>query len=100
MNGIKFKMKDGSCDYYDPLNTNDLSETNTHYTLNMTYLYDIPKDEVEYFEWYDLCEDCGHDIFDDGCRRCTSERELEQLKKKRLNYDCINCIIYSLCFNI
>ena len=39
--GIKFKMKDESTDYYDPLNQNDLSETDNHYILNMTYVYDI-----------------------------------------------------------
>jgi len=82
MKGIKFKMKDGSWDYYDPLNQSDFSETDTHYVLDMIYLYDIPKSEVEYFEWYDLCEECGHELFDDGCRRCISERELQQLKNE------------------
>ncbi len=75
--GIKFKMKDESTDYYDPLNQNDLSETDNHYILNMTYIYDIPKEDVEYFEWYELCEDCGYELLEDSCRNCAEKEELK-----------------------
>ena len=75
--GIKFKMKEGSTDYYDPLNQNDLSETDNHYILNMTYIYDIPKEDVEYFEWYELCEDCGYELLEDSCRNCAEKEELK-----------------------
>ena len=73
--GIKFKMKDATNDYYDPLNQNDLSETDSHYILNMTYIYEIPKEEVESFEWYKVCEDCGYEVFEDGCRNCVEKEE-------------------------
>lgn len=66
MKGIKFKMKDGSFDYYDPLEEYDFKESDNFYTLHMAYLYDIPKEEVEYYEWYDVCEKCGYE----SCRNC------------------------------
>lgn len=73
MKGIKFKLKEGAWDYYDPLNQDDLSETETHYVLNMTYLYDIPKKDVDFYEWYDVCDDCGYEINDVSCRRCAKD---------------------------
>lgn len=77
--GIKFKMKDGSTDYYDPINQNDLSETDNHYILNMSYVYDIAKNEVESFEWYELCDDCGYELFEGSCRNCADKEELKNL---------------------
>ena len=79
MQGIKFKMKDGTWDYYDPLNQSDFSETETDYLLDMTYKYEIAKNEVDFYEWYELCNDCGHEVFEEGCRRCFSEKELKEL---------------------
>ena len=80
MQGIKFKLKDGTWDYYDPLNINDFSETEFEYILDMTYKYEIPKEEVEYFERYDLCDECGYELEDNICSKCAEEKELEQLK--------------------
>lgn len=68
--GIKFYMKDGSIDYYDPLKESDLKECENHYELHMTYLYDIPKEEVDRYEWYSICEECGYEVYHDGCRNC------------------------------
>lgn len=80
MRGIKFKMKDGTFDYYDPLEEYDFQETNDAYVLDMNYLYEISKQDVEFYEWFDLCEDCGHELFYDGCRRCYMEKELNDLR--------------------
>jgi hypothetical protein len=77
--GIKFKMKDGTTGYYDPLVKDDLKETNNHYILNMAYIYDVPKEDVEYFEWYELCEICGYELFEEGCRNCAEKEELKNL---------------------
>lgn len=68
--GIKFTLKDQTVDYYDPLKKEDLEETETHYILNMTYTYKIPKNDVIRFDWYDLCDDCGYELYYDGCRNC------------------------------
>lgn len=68
--GIKFLLKNGECDYYDPLDHSDLQETETHYILNMTYKYEIPKKDVIKFEWFDICQECGYEIYYDGCRNC------------------------------
>lgn len=80
MKGIKFKMKDGTWDFYDPIEEDDFQEVSNAYILDMNYQYEIPKEEVDYFEWYDLCDDCGHEIYYDGCRRCYMEKELTKLK--------------------
>lgn len=66
-------MKDGSIDYYDPLKQSDFKELENHFELNMVYLYDIPKDEVDNYEWYDLCEDCGYEMQSDVCRKCLNK---------------------------
>lgn len=68
--GIKFILKDGTLDYYDPLNQEDLSETEDHYVLDMAYTYKIPKSSIIRFDWYDICQECGYEIYYDGCREC------------------------------
>lgn len=77
--GIKFKMKDGSTDYYDPLKKDDFQETSDAFVLGMNYLYEIPKSEVESFKWYDICDDCGYELFEEGCRNCAEKEELKNL---------------------
>lgn len=72
--GIKFKMKDGTWDYYDPIEEPDFQISQDAYVLDMNYLYEIPKEDVEYFEWYELCDDCGYEVFEEGCRNCADTR--------------------------
>ena len=71
--GIKFNMKDGTADYYDPLYIRDFSESDTDYILDMTYTYEIDKSEVIDFEWYNICDKCGHEVYSDGCRNCNTD---------------------------
>ena len=78
--GIKFKMKDGTFDYYDPLEEADFQITQDVYVLDLNYLYEMPKEEVEYFEWYDICEECVFELKEEKCERCAMEYELKQLK--------------------
>jgi hypothetical protein len=80
MRGIKFKMKDGTFDYYDPLEQEDFQETSDAYTLDMNYLYEIPKQDVEYYEWFDLCDDCGYELEYGSCGKCAEDKELNDLK--------------------
>lgn len=84
MRGIKFKMKDGTFDYYDPLNELDFQESDDAYVLDMNYLYEIPKEDVEYYEWFDLCDDCGYELEYGSCRKCTEDEELKQLKNDKM----------------
>ena len=78
--GIKFKMKDGTFDDYDPLEEDDFQESSDAYVLELNYLYEIPKEDVEYFEWYNICEECGFELKEEKCERCIMEYELKQLK--------------------
>jgi hypothetical protein len=78
--GIKFFMKDGTVDYYDPIEKDDFQESLDAFILDMNYLYEIPREEVESFEWYNICDDCGHELIKGDCNRCIFEVELKTLK--------------------
>lgn len=54
MEGIKFLMKDGTWDYYDPVREEDFVETEDKYVINMAYTYEIEKKDVVSWEWYKL----------------------------------------------
>jgi hypothetical protein len=75
--GIKFTLKNGTLDYYDTLNHTDLSETETHYILDMAYIYKIPKNDVIRFDWFEVCQECRYEIYYDGCRNCYINEELK-----------------------
>ena len=77
--GIKFFMKDGTVDYYDPLYKDDFQDSSDAFVLDLNYLYEIPKNEVESFEWYELCDDCGYELFEGSCRNCADKEELKNL---------------------
>jgi hypothetical protein len=62
MIGIEYTLKDGSKESYDPIRIDDISETDTHYVLNMIYRYEIPKNDVLSFRYYVLCNICKRDI--------------------------------------
>ena len=57
MKGVKFLMRDGSWDYYDPVREEDFKETEFEYILNMSYTYEIDKKDVVRWEWYELKEE-------------------------------------------
>ena len=80
--GIKFFMKDGTVDYYDPLRKSDFKDLKNHYELHMNYLYDIFKEEVIRYEWYNICDDCGYELTKGDCNKCISEAELKSLKEE------------------
>ena len=72
MQGIEFTLKDGTKDCYDPIDmATDFTETDTHYELNLTYDYHIPKSEVVSRRIYELCHTCKREIYEDGCHYCT-----------------------------
>lgn len=71
--GIKFNLKDGTADYYDPLYKEDFSEAEDEYRLNMSYTYEISKEIVESYEWYDICKECGYELEENKCWNCKIE---------------------------
>jgi len=66
--GIKFYLRDGSVEYYDPLIKEDLKETEEYYIFPiLAYEYEVYKDNVVKFEWFGLCPNCGYELYDEGC---------------------------------
>jgi hypothetical protein len=73
--GIHFFLKDGSNDWYDPIDKNDgIRENKDNYIVdNGCYVYEIEKEKVAKYEFYDICKICGHEIekIDNRiCHRC------------------------------
>lgn len=63
LQGIQFNNKDGSKDWYDPIDiSRDFSETETHYILTMSTKYEINKSLVDCYFTYDLCIQCGFEV--------------------------------------
>lgn len=60
--GIKFKMKDGTFEYYDPIKEDELTENDLYYILDMAYTYEVLKADVKYFEWYNMCPKCNYEL--------------------------------------
>ena len=76
---MEFIYKDGTSECYDPIS--DWAENQKEYSFYVGGTqYVIDKAEVESLREYDLCDDCGYELFEEGCRRCISEKELEDLK--------------------
>jgi len=75
--GKEFKYKDGTTEYYDPIE--DFVEIDGDYVFYIgKYKWEIPVEEVESIRDYDLCDKCGHELYYDGCRKCIMEEELKQ----------------------
>lgn len=63
MRGIKFKLKNGEVYYHDPVSNTDFSEDDKQYIIkNGIYTYEYPKDNIESYEWYDMCEKCEREL--------------------------------------
>lgn len=80
--GIEVIYKDGTKEYYDPI-----SDWISYETVYIFYVggnrYSIEKEEILALREYNLCEDCGYGLFEEGCRRCISEKELKAIKDDR-----------------
>jgi len=80
LKGIKFVLKSGQFDYYDPVEYDDgLQETETKYLVdNGFYKYEIMKSDIESYSWYDLCLKCQRGLDEDGnCHYCDDESEAQ-----------------------
>jgi hypothetical protein len=74
--GIEFIFKDDTKDRYDPVNIDtEFIITKKSYIINTIHRYEISKDRVKEFSFYDVCEYCGHQLFENLCclnSRCIS----------------------------
>jgi len=77
--GMEFIYKDGTNEYYDPISDWVENDVAYYFFVGGTQ-YVIDKVDVESLREYSLCDDCGYELFEEGCRRCISEKELEHLK--------------------
>lgn len=90
MNGIEFTYKDGSKESYDPIDMSvDFNQNQKEYILNMANEYIINKNDVQSYRIYDLCELCGHELYDTeirchtwGCKNNLDVDNQEQLKAR------------------
>lgn len=79
MKGIEFKYKDGTNEYYDPIN--DWNEDDLNYSFWIgRYEFGILKSDVLELREYPLCDVCGYEVYDEGCRKCAEEKELKLLR--------------------
>ena len=77
--GIEFYYRDGTCESYDPIN--DWKETKSMYSFWVGWHeWNILKSNVLELREYPLCDVCGYEVYDDGCRKCAEEKELKLLK--------------------
>lgn len=63
--GIAFEYKDGTKDWYDPVDENefDNNQTETEYHIdNGCYKYVVSKSNVVSMRKYKLCAGCGYEI--------------------------------------
>ena len=80
--GIEITYVDGMTEHFDPITDwNETEENFSFYIGGHTYTFNI--DDVVNIREYDLCDDCGYELYYDGCRRCYMEKELELIKKEQ-----------------
>lgn len=73
--GLRFKLKDGSDDCYDPLYyETDFTENETHYIIDSNCgEWTLLKEDVLSYEKYDLCPYCQHELYISGCANYNCE---------------------------
>lgn len=68
MIGLEFTFTDGSKEHFDPIDEQDITETETE--INFTR-QDGHKESFSKIEWtlrkYILCPTCGYEVYEDGC---------------------------------
>jgi hypothetical protein len=80
MIGVEFTLRDQTKDYYDPFEyPRDFEETDTHFIIHMHYEYEILKSEVDAVRFYELCDKCKYELYNDGCHRCQNDEEIVNL---------------------
>ena len=80
--GIEITYVDGTTEHFDPITDwNETEETFSFYIGGHTYTFNT--DDVVNIREYNLCDDCGYELYYDGCRRCYMEKELELIKKEQ-----------------
>jgi len=73
--GIEIFYKNGETQCFDPIS--EWFEDDLSYSFWIGgYDYQIPKEDVLKLREYDLCEDCGYEVYYDGCRNCYLKEEI------------------------
>lgn len=71
--GIKINMLDGSVDNFDPVS----EFTDNNFSLKFWvggYHYYISKKDVKDYSFYDLCEECKHELTEGKCSQYSCSR--------------------------
>ncbi len=67
--GLEITYLDNTSESFDPIQ--DFLETDFEYCFWVGgYTWNIPKDSVLNVRWYELCNDCGFELFEDDCSYC------------------------------
>ncbi len=68
--GLEITFNDGTKEYYDPVSHFFLEDGFGFSFYVGGYDHTFSSLEVKDIRWYDLCEVCGYEIYEDGCRNC------------------------------
>lgn len=67
--GLEFTFKNNEVEYFDPVT--DFIENHKEYSFYVGgHEYVINKEEVSDIREYDCCQECGYELYTDGCRNC------------------------------
>ena len=74
--GIEITYVDGTTEHFDPIaDWNETEEAFSFYIGGHTYIFNIS--DVVNIREYDLCNDCGYELFEGICRNCADKEELK-----------------------
>ena len=82
MKGIEFYYRDGTCESYDPISGWKEDDLNYSFWIG-GHTYNILKSDVLELREYPLCDVCGYEVYDKGCRKCAEEKELKLLRDEK-----------------
>jgi len=80
--GIQITYKDLSTEYFDPIQ--DFKTTNLNYEFWVSgHTYQILIDTVLELRKYPLCDVCGYEDSEEGCKNCAEKEEIEKLRNEK-----------------
>lgn len=65
MKGVEFTFKNGEKENYEPIDEDQILESETEYNYRIEvggYEYSILKENIESISYYDCCDSCGHEL--------------------------------------
>lgn len=79
--GIYFKYKNGENGYFDPISDFKTTDLNYEFWIG-SHIHQLPIELVLEMREYPLCDVCGYEDSDVGCRNCAEKEELEKLRNE------------------